>query len=113
MVQQVILSLGTNDIKHFRRDNGRGNIATPVDFSVFYRPLIESVRFHFGNTVRINFESVYYENYVHCSKFEGFNRSLESICEEMGCYYLDWFNIFLLMVMTIIDPSFLDRTFYL
>ena len=101
MVQQVILSLGTNDIKHFRQDNGRGNMATPGDLSVFYRPLInliKSVRYHFGNSVRIYFQSVLPMRIMYtytAQNFEGFNRLLESICKEMGCSYLDWFNMFL------------------
>ena len=100
-VRQIIFSLGTNDIKFYRKDNGRGNMATPGDLSKFHRPLtnlVKSARYNFGNDVNIYFQSVLPMRvlYSYTTKnFEGFNVLLRQICNEMNCKFLDWFKLFL------------------
>ena len=100
-VKHVILSLGTNDIKHYRVDNGRGRRATPGDISKFYHPIIniiDSLRLHFGQDVHIYFTSVLPMKVMYtytASNFLNFNNLLQRICNDKGCCYLDWFGFFL------------------
>ena len=100
-VKQVIISMGTNDIKYLRKDNGRNNMATPGDMNIFYKPLvniIKSLRYYFGRNVKICFQSVLPMRAMYtytCPNFLNFNCLLQSICAEMGCLYLDWFKLFL------------------
>jgi hypothetical protein len=99
-VEQVILNLGTNDLRHYRVDNGRGRRATPGDVSKFYHPiinLIKRLRHHFGAKVRICFISVLPMKNMYtytATNFLNFNQQLQSICSEMECCYLDWFPYF-------------------
>ena len=100
-VKHVIVSVGTNDIKHYRTDNGQGKTATPGDMRRFHKPLsnlVKSIRYHFGSDVRISFQSVLPMRLMYsytATNFLNFNLLLNSICSEMGCYYLDWFHMFL------------------
>lgn len=100
-VRQVIVSVGTNDIIHYRTDNGRKSLATPGNMAVFSKPLenvVNRLRYHFGNDVTICFQSVLPMRnlYTYTVKnFLGFNCLLKEICHNMGCRYLDWFNLFL------------------
>ena len=100
-VKQIIISIGTNDIKFFRKDNGLNKRATPGNMNVFYKPLtniVKSLRYYFGKGVHICFQSVLPMRVMYtytCENFLGFNDILQSICKEMGCLYLDWFKLFL------------------
>ena len=100
-VKQIILSLGTNDIKHYRVDNGRGRRATPGNVRKFYHPiinLVNSLRRHFGTNVSIYFTSVLPMKVMYtytARNFLNFNMLLREICGTMGCGYLNWFNYFL------------------
>ena len=99
-VTQIILSLGTNDIKYFRRENGRNKCATPGNMRVFYKPLtnlIKSIRYFFGNNVKICMQSVLpmRAQYTYtCANVLNFNSLLKSICNELDCFYLDWMHLF-------------------
>ncbi len=100
-VKQIILSLGTNDIKHYRVDNGRGRRATPGDVGKFYYPilnLVKSLRRHFGTEVSIYFTSVLPMKVMYtytARNFLNFNRLLQEICSKSKCGYLNWFKYFL------------------
>ena len=100
-VEHVIVSLGTNDIKHYRVDNGRGRLATPGNVSKFWDPIVDlvnSLRKHFGANVRIYFTSVLPMKVMYtytARNFLSFNRLLQEICRNMQCGYLDWFDFFL------------------
>ena len=100
-VKQLIISLGTNDIKHYRTDNGRNVKATPGDITVFYSPivhLIHSARYHFGSNVQICLQSVLPMRLLYTYtgiNFLNFNRLLKHICREFNCHYLNYFDMFL------------------
>ena len=100
-VKHVIVSVGTNDIKHYRTDNGPRKTATPGDMEKFHRPLVnlvKSIRYFFGRDVRISFQSVLPMRLMYtytASNFLNFNLLLKNVCSEMNCHYLDWFHIFL------------------
>ena len=82
-------------------DNARKSLATPGNMAVFSKPVenvVNRLRYHFGNDVTICFQSVLPMRnlYTYTVKnFLGFNCLLKEICHNMGCRYLDWFNLFL------------------
>ena len=100
-VNKVILAIGTNDIRHYRTDNGRQALATPGNMSVFYKPLenlVKSLRYFFGRDVVINFQCVLPMRIMYTytvANFLNFNHLLQELCFNLGCTYLDWFKYFL------------------
>ena len=100
-VKHVIVSVGTNDIKHYRSDNGPGKKATPGDMRKFHQPLVnlvKSIKYFFGRDVRISFQSVLPMRLMYtytAENFLNFNLLLKSVCLELNCNFLDWFYMFL------------------
>ena len=100
-VKQIIFSLGTNDIKFYRTDNGLNRRATPGDMNIFCRPienLIQCARYFFGDYVRIYFQSVLPMKIMYtytADNFLGFNEVLRKICDKSGCHFFDIFNSFI------------------
>ena len=100
-VNQVVVSVGTNDIMHYRKDNGRNCLATPGNMEVFSKPLqnvVRSLRYVFGKDVSICFQCVLPMKNIYTytvENFLGFNNLLRELCYNMECKYLDWFGLFL------------------
>ena len=93
--------VGTNDIKHYRVDNGRGRRATPGSMGKFKAPLeilIRLIRQTFGHNVEICLQSVLPMKCMYTytgPNFNNFNSLLMSICRNLNCTFLDWFSLFL------------------
>ena len=96
LVDSVVFLVGTNDLRFFRDHYGN-----PGDLRAFIQPIEKLISLSsqcFGHDVKINFHSVLS---MHClytytaANFEGFNRLLRDICTFNGCFYVDWFNMFL------------------
>ena len=96
MVDQVIFSIGTNDLVHYRDHYGR-----PGNLSRFISPveeLIDLSRNLFGPQIKIYFQSVLPMKCLYKytpANFKGFNGLLRSICKFNGCYFVDCFMDFL------------------
>ena len=79
----------------------RDRYGNPGDLSVFYEPIAELISLskeYFGHGVKIYFHSVLPMRCLYrytAANFEGFNRLLKDFCTFKGCYYIDWFNLFL------------------
>ena len=90
-VANVILSCGTNDIKHLRsRQLG------PLYKSI--TDLVALTRKLFGQGVIISFQSVLPMRVMYdytIENFLNFNRLLQTECSQYNCYYIDWFWHFL------------------
>ena len=90
-VKQVILSMGTNDIKFLSK--GSVNM-----FQGHIEQLIHSIRYHFGKDVHICIKSVLPMRIMYTytvKNFLDFNEMLQHISYCMGCTYLDCFGYFL------------------
>ena len=92
----IIFSLGTNDLRFFRHDDG-----TPGDLRILIKPieqLIKRCRQLFGKSVKLLFHSVLPMccMYTYTSpNFLGFNRLLKDICRHHNCHFIYWFSVFL------------------
>ena len=100
-VKSVVISVGTNDIKYFRKDMGRGRRAIPGDIGTLRIPLVNLVkcaRYHFGKQVHVIFQSVIPMRLMYtytAANFIGYNMLLQDICHDLDCGYMDVFGFFL------------------
>ena len=100
-VKTVVLSVGTNDIKHLRKDMGRGRRAIPGDVGVFYHPLlnlVRTVRYLFGRGVEVILQSAIPMKCMYtytAVNFLAYNRLLQSVCHDLNCGFMDVFDFFL------------------
>ena len=100
-IKTVVISVGTNDIKHFRKDVGRGRRAIPGDLGCLRLPLsnlVKSARYYFGNRVEIIFQSVIPMRCMYtytAANFLGFNKLLRDVCHDLNCGFMDVFDYFL------------------
>jgi hypothetical protein len=108
-IKTVVISVGTNDIKYFRNDVGRGRRAIPGDLGSLRLPLlnlVKSARYYFGNRVEVIFQSVIPMRCMYtytAANFLGFNKLLQDIiCRDLNCGYLDVFDYFWIAVEVII-----------
>ena len=114
LVDRVVFSVGTNDLRFFRDRYGN-----PGDLSVFCQPLeeLDSLsRQYFGHNVKIYFHSVLPMRCLYkytAANFEGFNRLLKDFCTYNHCYFVDWFNLFLNYQGSDIDVSLYWDTVHL
>ena len=114
LVDRVVFSVGTNDLRFFRDRYGN-----PGDLRAFIQPIEELIslsRQCFGHDVKIYFHSVLPMRCLYtytAANFEGFNRLLRDICTFNGCFYVDWFNMFLNCQGSDIDLSLYWDTLHL
>ena len=100
-VKSVVISVGTNDIKHFRKDMGRGRRAIPGDIGTLRLPLMnlaKCARHHFGKRVQVIFQSVIPMRCMYtytAANFMSYNMLLQDICYDLNCGYMDVFGFFL------------------
>ena len=102
----IVFSVGTNDLRFFRQSDGR-----PGDLRVLIpsiEHLIKRSRELFGQSVNIVFKSVLPMRCMYtytAANFQGFNQLLRRICQQNGCYFIDWFKSFLNFSGDDIDKS--------